>query len=203
VRVLQGALAFATYLLVSSVLVFSIVEWKSEAVAISSLAVLILYSGFLLIVSDSRLISILLSPTKLEASFGDGVNNVESKAKQIVGDEDKEKARRAVEKVESETRDPELAFLIVIGEVERRVGNAYEAVFHQNPGRRPMVYMLSRLAESNALDRRLVSLIEEFIDLRNALIHGRSSAKETDLWRGIEIGEAIISKLDKAMDSTK
>ena len=202
-RVLQGALAFATYLLVSSVLVFSIVEWKSEAVAISSLAVLILYSGFLLIVSDSRLISILLSPTKLEASFGDGVNNVESKAKQIVGDEDKEKARRAVEKVESETRDPELAFLIVIGEVERRVGNAYEAVFHQNPGRRPMVYMLSRLAESNALDRRLVSLIEEFIDLRNALIHGRSSAKETDLWRGIEIGEAIISKLDKAMDSTK
>lgn len=93
---------------------------------------------------------------------------------------------------------PYAVFLVLIGEVERKLRLIAEAKDFSGYKYRPMVQLSSELFKKQIINEKLYAIIRQFSHIRNEIVHGIVQINDEDLKAAILAGEIILTELDKA-----
>lgn len=163
------------------------------------LATLLIITSFALILFEKIPMSAILQKLKISGSGVEAIFRELQEADGEIGEEEiSDTVKFEVEEIRESDRDPKAVFLELVIEIERKVNLLAEK--HEKPKWRyiPVRKVVDILLQYNVIDLKLGNLIKIFWDFRNRVIHGRIEMTTGRLDEVINIGERILSKLEKA-----
>ena len=92
---------------------------------------------------------------------------------------------------------PYAVFLVLIGEVERKLRLIAEAKDYSGFKYIPIIQLSSDLVRKEVISVKLLPLIKQFWHIRNEIVHRVVGINDNDLKVAITAGEIILTELDK------
>lgn len=129
----------------------------------------------------------------VEADFAD----LEEKALEVKEEEAPPEVKAEIDQIQQSDTHPYAVFLILIGEVERKLRLLAEAKDYSGFKYRPIVQLSSDLLQKGVISDKLYALIRQFSHIRNQIVHGIVQINDQDLKTSIDAGEIILTELDK------
>jgi hypothetical protein len=90
----------------------------------------------------------------------------------------------------------------LIGEVERKMRLIAEAKDYSGFKYKPIAQLSRELVEKGVISNQLYNLTREFSHIRNEIVHGIVQINDHDLKIAVDIGEIILTELDKVYKKT-
>lgn len=163
------------------------------------LAAILVFVSFALILLDKMPPSAVLSRLKLSAQGVEAeFEKLEELASQVREEEVIPSVREDIELIRQSDTDPKSAFLELIIEIEKKLKLLVSKSGGESWKYTSVTKIVGQLETSGIIDHNLAKLIRQFWYLRNKTIHGEIVITKDSLEEAIQIGEAILSKLEKA-----
>lgn len=102
-----------------------------------------------------------------------------------------------IDQIQRSDKHPYAVFLVLIGEIERKLRLIAEAKDYSGFKYRPIVQLSSDLVKKEVISDKLYALIRQFWHIRNNIVHGIVGINDQDLKTAIAAGEIILTELDR------
>jgi hypothetical protein len=163
------------------------------------LAALLVFVSFALILLEKMPTSAFLSKLRLsaqgvEAEFQD----LEERANEIKDLEVAPRVKEEIEFIRNSDPDPKAVFLELIIEIEKKLKLLASKYGEESWRYMSVRKIIDQLSKKGEIDSNLASIIRDFWTLRNRTIHGDIVITRDRLEDAIQIGETILSRLDKS-----
>jgi len=134
----------------------------------------------------------------VEADF----TELEERALDVKEEETPPEVKAEMDQIQRSDTHPYAVFLVLIGEVERKLRLIAEAKDYSGFKYRPIVQLSSDLLQKEVISNKLYVLIKQFSHIRNEIVHGIVQINDQDLKTAINAGEIILTELDKVYKKT-